>query len=141
MGIGREILIEKAIEAKYYKYTEEVIDLIKGLGDECRLSGDDSELKTVWQEWCYQLQFEEFFGYSIVEETIRGFCGGVLSKLPLDEIKILWAGRDPLYDEFEETSSFFEEATMKEHLLEELLRRVNNKAWGEDLGCLDMINN
>ena len=52
-----------------------------------------------------------------------------------DEIKLLWAGKDPLFnDDLEEIKGFLVDGQMKVDLVDELLRRVNKQAESEELG-------
>ena len=98
-GSGREFLIEKAINEKYAFYVGKIIDQIKALPKECRLSGDDSTLDSVWKEWAYQLQNQESIFIEAYDETIRGLCRKVILEMPEHDVKLLWAGRDELYIE------------------------------------------
>ena len=54
------------------------------------LSGDDSELKTSWDEICAQLQYEESFDWDAYDETVRAIVGGYVSDLPPHEREAIW---------------------------------------------------
>lgn len=54
------------------------------------LSGDDSELKTTWEEICAQVQFEESFDWEIYDETVRSIISGYVEELPENEKKAIW---------------------------------------------------
>ena len=51
--------MDRIIESKYKRYTANVINQIKALPPESRLSGDDSGLANVWEEWKVQMQGEQ----------------------------------------------------------------------------------
>ena len=128
----RDKLIEIAISEKYEKYTRQIIDLMKAIPD--KMSGDDSPLKDVWEEWAYQVQYEQSAFYNVYEEQIRTFCKSIVEELLPDELKLLWAGRNPLFnDDLEEIGSFLVEGQMKCDIEDELLRLVNDVAANEEL--------
>jgi hypothetical protein len=132
---GREFLIEKAINEKYSFYVGKIIDQIKALPKDCRLSGDDSPLDSVWKEWAHQLQNQESIFMAAYEETIRGLCREVILKMPEHEVKLLWAGRDEFYlkEDIDELTDFFAKETLIDDLEEELFNRVSGIAINEDL--------
>lgn len=62
---------------------------------ELTLSGDDSELKTTWDEICAQVQYEQFFAWDAYDETVRTLVGGYVSDLPTHEREAIWLQTDP----------------------------------------------
>lgn len=52
---------------------------------ELTLSGDDSELKTTWDEICAQVQYEQSFAWDAYDETVKTLVGGYVSDLPTHE--------------------------------------------------------
>src|SRR4051794_20690503 len=44
-------------------------------------SGDDSGLKTVWDEVCVQVQYERSFYWDAYDETVRGFVAAYIEEL------------------------------------------------------------
>ena len=93
MTDNQEKLIEKAISEKFGKYTNQVVELFKAMPD--KMSGDDSPLKNAWEEWAYQVQYEQSAYYSIYEKQIRIYCKSVIDEMEPDEIKLMWASRNP----------------------------------------------
>jgi len=132
MTAEREKLIEMAIVEKYEKYTNQVVALFKAIPD--KLSGDDSPLKNAWEEWVYQVQYQQSAFYYVYEEQIRLYCKSVIDEMSPAEVKLLWAGRDPVYqDELEDGMGFLVLEQMKGELEDELFRLVEAYAAGEDL--------
>jgi len=70
------------------------------------LSGDDSELKTIWDEICVQVQDEESGSWDAYDETVRSIVSAYIDKLPKHEREAIWlqtdAGSDWRYKEPEE---------------------------------------
>lgn len=58
------------------------------------LSGDDSELKTTWDEICVQVQYEESFYWDAYDETVRGCLAGYIAELPFHEREAIWLQTD-----------------------------------------------
>ena len=59
-----------------------VIYDIRRTPKEAMLSGDDSELKSVWEEICAQLQDEQFFGWDMVDDMVSLICATRFEELP-----------------------------------------------------------
>jgi hypothetical protein len=59
-----------------------VIYDIRRTPKEAMLSGDDSELKSVWEELCAQLQDEHFFGWDLVDDMVSLICATRFEELP-----------------------------------------------------------
>lgn len=71
---------------------------LQRMTDECHLSGDDSILKTAWEELCVQLQGEEFFAWSAYEETVNAIVKGSVAELPRHELEAVWLQTDHAFD-------------------------------------------
>jgi hypothetical protein len=54
------------------------------------MSGDDSELKTTWDEICAQVQYEHSFYWDAYDETVRAIVSGYVAKLPKHEREAIW---------------------------------------------------
>ena len=63
---------------------------IKALPDNCRQSGDDSNLKDVWEEFKDQMQNEQSFFFDAFEHTIQSLCCTRVSELDADRKLLLW---------------------------------------------------
>lgn len=90
--------VRDIIAEKYDEYSRKVIERIKSLGPECRLSGDDSGLADVREEFKCQVQTGESFFYDVYEETIRSICRDVIESLTRSELKLLWLWTDAYFD-------------------------------------------
>ncbi|BCV20628.1 hypothetical protein [Moorella sp. Hama-1] len=125
------------IEAKYMEYARMVIDKIKALGDECRLSGDDSPLKNVWEEFKFQVQEGQSIFFDLYEEIIRSFCRDVIGSLSESEIRLLWLESNAYYNYDEDEDGFpcVEEQAMG--VEDELYSVVWTIAADEELEYLD----
>lgn len=67
------------------------------------LSGEDSELKTTWDEICAQVQYEESFSWDAYDDTVRALVDGYVAKLPRHEREAIWLQTDAGFDwSFEE---------------------------------------
>lgn len=86
--------LSSIIEVKFDRYVRRIINRIKRLPKECRLSGDDSPLRNVWEEWISQMQGEHSLAFGVYEETIRLICRGVAESLPREEQGLLWMWTD-----------------------------------------------
>lgn len=58
------------------------------------LSGDDSELKTVWDEICAQAQGEESYFWDVYEDSMQSAVASLLDQLPLHEREAIWLQSD-----------------------------------------------
>ena len=54
------------------------------------LSGDDSGLKTTWDEICVQVQGEESLYWEVYVETVCAILGVYVAELPTNERNALW---------------------------------------------------
>ena len=74
------------------------------------LSGDDSELKTIWDEICVQVQYEESLFWDTYDKTARDIVGAYLAKLQNYEREAIWlqtdVGRDWDCDEPENREAY-----------------------------------
>lgn len=58
------------------------------------LSGDDSELKTAWDDICVQVQYEESFFWDAYDEMVRSLVRAYVEQLPRHEQEALWLQTD-----------------------------------------------
>lgn len=97
----RKYLSETAIVRTVAKYaarriTQRTITKLQGI--KITLSGDDSELKSTWDEICVQMQQEYFFSWNAYETTVHGILEGCIEDLPQHEMESLWLQTDPGID-------------------------------------------
>lgn len=74
------------------------------------LSGDDSELKTTWDEICAQIQYEKSIFWNVYDDTVRGCLAGYVEELPAHEREALWLqteeGIDWAFEESEDREPY-----------------------------------
>lgn len=58
------------------------------------LSGDDSDLKTTWDEICVQVQYEESYCWDTYDETVRVYLESYVAELPKHEREAIWLQTD-----------------------------------------------
>jgi len=108
-----------------------VIEQIKALGPECRLSDDDSGLADVWEEWKSQMQEEHSIYFDAYEDTIVGICRSIVQSLPKDAQSLLWLLSDAYFNGDEEEPPFGE--VLNDALTQELYARVCQIAADEEI--------
>lgn len=54
-----------------YEIAYEIVEAIKALPSEAKQTGPDSDLKTVWDEYKEQIQYEEYDSFSLYEDMIE----------------------------------------------------------------------
>jgi len=86
------------LKDKYDKYINQVIIKIKELDANSMLSGDDSNLENVWEEFAFQIQIEHSIFFEYYEETISQIINVFLKSIEISEIKLLWLSTDDYYD-------------------------------------------
>lgn len=116
--------LTRIIEAKFDRYAQQVIDCLKGFPGQ--LSGEDSPMENVWEEWVVQVRGEHSVYYSLYESTVREACDAVAGSLPKEERDLLWGATDASWD-FEEGERPAEQEIVSA-VEEELFNRVNNIA-------------
>ena len=85
----RDKLIRKFAKPACEEITRKTIRYLQSLTD-CRLSGDDTELKNVWDEICVQVQYEESIYWDAYVETAKQSIEGHVSLLPMHVNQAIW---------------------------------------------------
>ena len=97
-------IVSAVAEAAAKRIARKVIAYLQGMDQ--MLSGDDSGLKTTWDEICVQVQYEQSFYWDAYDETVRGILRGYVAELPKHEREAIWletdAGVDWRFEEPEE---------------------------------------
>lgn len=81
----------RAAELLHSQLVNEVIAEIEALPDDCRQSGDDSPLNTVWLEYSAQVQGPHSGIHWAYVSTIESICQAVAEELSDGEIRLLCA--------------------------------------------------
>src|SRR5688500_11278140 len=87
---SKQNLVSAIVFDKYRDHARKVIKQIRALPDSCRQSGDDADLKDVWEEFKFQLQIEHSIFFDAYEHTVRQICYSVAESLPQNEMRLLW---------------------------------------------------
>ena len=94
-------IVSAVAQAAAKRITRKVIAHLQSMDE--TLSGDDSELKTPWDEICVQVQYEASFFWDAYDETVRGILRGYVAELPKHEREAIWLQTDTGWDwRFEE---------------------------------------
>jgi hypothetical protein len=106
---GRETLIRPAVERRMKGLVQKAIVDIRKL-EGAGLSGDDSGLKDVFEEWADQIAFQHSIMFDAYDDLVWSVCAELVSKLGDVEIALLAAYSDEFGDysctrEFTETQS------------------------------------
>lgn len=132
-SIDRERLqhLERIVEAMYRCLVNQVIADIKALRENCRLSGDDSGLEDVWEEFKSQMQGQHSIYFAAYEHTILGLCLQRLGSLGPERQAILWLWSRAFYDWLEDDMPASN--TIQAGVLDEVYDRVCGTANDEPL--------
>lgn len=91
------------IREKYEQYAAEQISEMR-TWDFARLTGKDYLFKDFWEEFAYQIKWEESTCFGQYEWGIQEACKAYAGGLPEDELKLLWMDTqsycDWQYDEY-----------------------------------------
>ena len=71
-------------------------------GQKAMLSGDDSGLKTIWQEYCAQVQGEQSYFWDTYVEHVEMAIFSATAGLPAHELRALWLQTDESDDWLDE---------------------------------------
>lgn len=82
------------VERKLARYVRRVITRIKRLPENCCLSGQDSDLENVWEEWKYQIQHSRLIYFDAYEEAIEGICRAVACSTRREDCELIRMQRD-----------------------------------------------
>jgi hypothetical protein len=80
-----------ALEAAQ-RIARRVISELEGMKD--KLSGDDTELKTIWDEICVQVQDQKSIFWEVYGEIVRGMVRGHVAELAKYEREAIWLQTD-----------------------------------------------
>ena len=91
-GLNESAIVRAVAEEAARRLTRKVVVDLQRMTD--KMSGDDSELKTIWEEICAQVQYEESFFWEAYDDTVRAIVGGYTAKLPKHEREAIWLQTD-----------------------------------------------
>jgi hypothetical protein len=91
-GLSESAIVEAAAEKAAKRVTRSVIAVLQKMRD--TLSGEDSGLKTTWDEICAQIQFQESVLWDTYDEVVRTIVKNQVDKLPAHEREAIWLQTD-----------------------------------------------
>jgi hypothetical protein len=91
-GLSESGIVHAVAEKAARHITRKVITALQGMTD--TLSGDDSELKTTWDEICVQRQSEESLSWDAYDETVLAIVRGQIATLLKHEREAIWLQTD-----------------------------------------------
>jgi hypothetical protein len=90
--MSESAIVREVAEKAARRITRKVIATLQQMSD--RLSGDDSGLKTTWDEICAQLQYEKSFDWDAYHETVKRIVEVQIAALPKHEREAIWLQTD-----------------------------------------------
>jgi len=93
----REILLRPAAERRIKLLVEEAVANIRKLPG-AGMSGDDSGLEDVFEEWANQMAFEHSVVFDLYDDAVSSTCENLVSKLGDAEIALLAAYSEEFSD-------------------------------------------
>ena len=91
-GLSESSIVRAVAEASARRITRRVIRELRQMTD--TMSGDDSELKTTWDEICAQVQDQESFHWDAYDATVRLIVQGHVATLSKHERDAIWLQTD-----------------------------------------------
>ena len=89
-------IVKAVADQACHRVARKVIRYMQQLTD--TLSGEDSELKTAWDEICAQVQFEYSFYWDAYEAELERSTGWYVSDLSTHEREAIWLQTEPGID-------------------------------------------
>lgn len=87
-------MLAKTVRATYDRLARNVVAEIKAFPDEARMSGDDSVLQSVWEEFKFQVQREHSTSFEVYEQSVTAICEGMVDELQPEQLHLLWLWSD-----------------------------------------------
>jgi hypothetical protein len=91
-GLSESAIVRAVADQAAQRITRRVIADLQRITD--TLSGDDSELKTAWDEICAQVQHDQSIYWDEYDDTVQMIAGGYISQLPKHEREVMWLQTD-----------------------------------------------
>jgi hypothetical protein len=90
--LSESAIVHAVAQEASQRIAGKIIAALQGMRD--KLSGDDSELETIWDEICAQVQYEESILWDAYDETVRDMVGQYVAELPQYEREAIWFQTD-----------------------------------------------
>ena len=92
LGLSEAAIVREVAEKAARRITRKVVATLQQMKD--TLSGDDSELKTTWDEICAQVRLETSTFWDAYDDTVRAIVEAQLAKLSDHEREAIWLQTD-----------------------------------------------
>lgn len=108
------------------RIADKVIRELKGLPEDCRLSGEDSPYKDVWEEYKTQIQGSESIFFDVYEEDIRMRAMVIVEDLNRDLQGLLWLATEGSWNEewYDEESGELKEIPFGDPVTRDLIDAI-----------------
>lgn len=91
--LSESAIVRAVAQEAARRITRKVIADLQDMKD--TMSGDDSGLKTTWDEICVQVQDRESWFWDAYDHTVRSTVGVYVAELPKHERDALWLQEPP----------------------------------------------
>ncbi|MDT3776349.1 hypothetical protein PJI16_02090 [Nitrospira sp. MA-1] len=120
-SISESAIVRAVAEQAARRITRKVISVLQMMSE--TLAGDDSDLKTSWDEICVQVQIEASFSWDAYDETVRHIVEGHIVKLLKHEREAIWLQTDAGWDwAYEESADREADPEMDDDIVDYLTR-------------------
>jgi hypothetical protein len=128
---ARALVLRPLAERLFADLVLLIVADIRALPSDLRLSGDDSRLENVWEEFKYQLQREDSVFFEAYEFEFRRLCRQRVDALGWPLMLLLWCWTDGIAEWEEESSPNPDEVASD--VAEELYKQICAAADEEEL--------
>jgi hypothetical protein len=90
--LSEAAIVRAVAEKTASRMTRKVISALRRMRH--TLSGDDSELKTTWDEICAQVQYEKSLDWDAYDLTVRSLLSAYVEELEQHEREAVWLQTD-----------------------------------------------
>jgi hypothetical protein len=90
--MSESAIVREVAEKAARRISQKVISSLQQMTN--TLSGDDSKLKTTWDEICAQIQYEKSCCWNVYDDTVRAIVEAQLRKLSKHEREAIWLQTD-----------------------------------------------
>jgi hypothetical protein len=125
--LSESAIVTAVAQEAALRITREVIAELESMKE--TLSGDDSELESIWEEICVQVQHQESIFWETYDETVWGTVRGRVEDLPKYEREAIWLQTDVGFDwRFEETEDREAYPVSNDDIVNYLVRKLYSEA-------------
>ena len=82
MKASERKILSELLDNHIQAIVNRVVYQIRRVPKEAMISGDDSGLKSMWDELCVQVQDEHFQNWNLLDDLVEGICEDKYKELP-----------------------------------------------------------